>query len=806
MARIRADRHAFGWPGLEPRWTHGDKDGIGTAYSAASRIWFTVWNGIVTEVYYPTVDMPQMRDVQLLFTDGESFFHQETRYLESHIRRMPSCLGYRVEGKDPEGRYAYVKEIIADPHLPCLLQRVTVQANPEWLSRLKAYVLCAPHLDVGGSENNAFVVQSCGRELLMAEKNGTWLALMCSTPFSRLSVGYVGASDGWTDLSQGFQLDWQFDQALNGNVALTGEVELAAAQEFVVAIAFGNSQQRAIATLFQSLAQPFESQRSRFVEQWERTHKSHDALEDQSGDGGHLFHASYKLLLAHEDKAFQGAIVASLAIPWGQAKGDLEGEGGYHLVWTRDLVQCAGGLLAAGNVETPLRSLIYLATSQSDDGSFAQNFWVDGTPFWSGIQLDEVAFPILLAHKLWRSDGLRDFDPYPMVLKAAAYLIRQGPATRQERWEEAGGYSPSTLAVHIAALVCAANFAADRGDSDSERLLLQVADWLEANIEAWTVTNEGTLLEGVRRHYVRLNPFQPGDPLPVQDAGRLALTVNNRAEGLDRSYPAREIVDAGFLELVRYGIRAADDAIIRESIRVVDATLKVDTPSGTCWRRYNNDGYGQREDGGPFVGSGKGRGWPLLTGERGHYELASGSDARQHVRWLEGFATPTHLLPEQVWDEDDRPEQHLKRGRPTGSAVPLLWAHAEYIKLLRSVRDGRVFDLIPEVADRYIRNRSVLHNVQVWSIQHPSGSVQSGRTLRIHSENAFEVHSSLDNWATTTDTHSTSTNLGIDYCDIVIPDNQRVSLRFALFWTVARRWEGRDFEVACTEREGGSSQ
>ncbi len=447
-----------------------------------------------------------------------------------------------------------------------------------------------------------------------------------------------------------------------------------------------------------------------------------------------------------------------------------------------------------------------LLANRDHHRSFAQNFWVDGTPFWSGIQLDEVAFPILLGHKLWRSDGLRDFDPYPMVLKAAAYLIRQGPATRQERWEEAGGYSPSTLAVHIAALVCAASFAADRGDSNSELLLLQVADWLEANIETWTVTNEGTLLEGVRRHYVRLNPFQPGDSLPVGDAGRLALTVNNRAEGLDRSYPAREIVDAGFLELVRYGIRAADDAIIRESIRVVDATLKVDTPSGTCWRRYNNDGYGQREDGGPFVGSGKGRGWPLLTGERGHYELASGSDARQHVRWLEGFATPTHLLPEQVWDEDDRPEQHLKRGRPTGSAVPLLWAHAEYIKLIRSVRDGEVFDLIPEVAERYIRNRSVLHNVQVWSIQHPSASVQSGRTLRIHSENAFEVRSSLDNWATTTDTHSTSTNLGIDYCDIVIPDNQQVSLQFALFWTVARRWEGRDFEVACTERESGASQ
>ena len=256
------------------------------------------------------------------------------------------------------------------------------------------------------------------------------------------------------------------------------------------------------------------------------------------------------------------------------------------------------------------------------------------------------------------------------------------------------------------------------GDSDSAKFTLHVADWLEDNIETWTVTNEGTILEGVRRHYVRPNPFQSGDQLPLEDAGRLALKMSNRAEGLDRSYPAREIVDAGFLELVRYGVRASDDPVIGDSIRVVDAVLKIDTPSGTCWRRYNNDGYGQREDGGPFMGAGQGRGWPLLTGERGHYELAAGRDVERYIRWMEGFATPTHLIPEQVWDEDDRPAQHLRRGRPTGGAVPLLWAHAEYIKLLRSVREGRVFDLVPEVADRYIRNRQAPYKAQHWSIQH----------------------------------------------------------------------------------------
>lgn len=800
MASIRGNNHAFGGPGLEPRWTHGDKDGIGTAYSDASHIWFTIWNGIVTEVYYPTVDTPQLRDVQLLFTDGETFFHQETRHLQTQIQRIPYALGYQVNGQDPDGRYEYEKQIISDPHLPVLLLRAKITAGPEWQSRLKAYVLCAPHLQVGGAANNGYVIRSCGRELLMAEKNGTWLAMMSNVPFSRLSVGYVGESDGWTDLAHGYQFDWQFDQALNGNISLTGEWDVSKAQEYVLGIAFGDSQQRAIATLFQSLAQPFESQRERFVEQWQRTHKRHDPLEEHSGDDGLLFHSSYKLLLAHEDKIYQGAMVASLAIPWGEAKGDHDGAGGYHLVWTRDLVQSAMGLLAAGSIETPLRSLIYLATSQMTDGSFAQNFWVNGTPFWTGIQLDEVAFPILLAYRLWHLDGLRGFDPYPMVRCAAQFLIMQGPASRQERWEEASGYSPSTLAVHIAALACAAGFAADRGETEAAQSFLDYADWLEHNLEAWTVTHEGTLLDGVPRYYVRLNPTSPDGPIPAEDAGRGTVSLSNQLPGAPSSFPAREIVDAGFLELVRYGIRSADDPIVRDSLRVVDAHLKVETPSGTCWRRYNHDGYGQRPDGGPFLTAGQGRAWPLLTGERGHYELAAGQDISPYIHWLEGLATPTHLLPEQVWDEDDRPDQHLKCGRPTGAAVPLLWAHAEYIKLLRSKRDGAVFDLIPEVADRYIHHRPDYHKFQFWSIRHPAQFVERGHTLRIRSLVDFRVRYSLDNWATAIDKDSTQTQVGIPICDIPIPPDQpQESLRLTFFWHEAQHWEERDFEVAVVD-------
>jgi len=301
-----------------------------------------------------------------------------------------------------------------------------VEASPEILKKLKIYALLAPHLEVAGWGNNGYVINALGRSLLVAEREGTWLAMAASHPFSRASVGYVGKSDGWTDLADGFRMDWEFDQATDGNIALTGEIDLSQTQEFILGVAFGNSLHRATTTLVQSLAEPFDAQFRRFEEQWKRVDHSRRALEPFSGDGGKLYHASHRLLLAHEDKTFQGAMVASLAIPWGQAKGDKDGEGGYHLVWTRDMVQSALGLLAAGNVETPLRSLIYLAMSQAEDGSFAQNFWLDGTAFWSGIQLDEVALPILLAHRLQSEGALRGWILTPACSGQRAVSSRRG--------------------------------------------------------------------------------------------------------------------------------------------------------------------------------------------------------------------------------------------------------------------------------------------------------------------------------------------------------------------------------------------
>jgi glucoamylase len=788
-------RTAFGRPGIEPRWTHGGKDGVGTAYSSSSRIWFTLWNGIITEVYYPTVDHPQIRDLQYLITDGKTFFHEEKRHLKSKCERLSAhTLGYRCTNSDPGGRYIVVKEIITDPHLGCILQHTQLTGDEAFLSNLHFYALCAPHLQVGGWGNNGYVIEVAGQKILMARKKGMWLALGCTVPFSRASCGYVGCSDGWTDLADNFQMDWEFDQSPDGNIALTGELALSGLRDFTLGLAFGNTQHRAITTLFQALGVPFKEHHKRYTEQWDRSSARLTPLEKVSADRGNLYQSSFSLLRAHEDKSYPGAFIASLSIPWGEAKSDAA-QGGYHLVWTRDMVNSASAMLAAGDSVTPLRALIYLAVAQQKDGGFAQNFWVDGGPYWQGIQLDEVAFPILLAWQLHRQKALQDFDPYPMIARASAYLVQHGPVTQQERWEEAGGYSPSTLASNIAALICAACFFRERGDEPTAKFLEEYADFLDAHVESWTVTTQGSLVPGISRHYIRILPESVDNPHPEEDPNQGVLTIPNRPPNAQYKFPAKDIVDAGFLELVRYGIRKADDPLMIDSLRVVDTVLKVDTPFGPCWHRYNNDGFGQREDGGPFVNWGKGRAWPLLSGERGHYELAAGHDLKPLVSAMEGFSSSTGLLPEQVWDEKDRPEVYMLLGRPTGSAMPLMWAHAEYIKLLRSVSDGRVFDLVPEVSGRYISAPRNRQSFEVWKHNRQVRRVKNGHTLRIQVPAPFRLHWTCDEWHTAKDTPSTGTTLGIEFVDIPIAAAQRAPARFTFFWTKTNAWEGRDYLV-----------
>lgn len=587
-------------------------------------------------------------------------------------------------------------------------------------------------------------------------------------------------------------MDWEFDQALNGNVALMGEINVEP-REFTLGLAFGDSL-HAASTLFQSLKLPYQEQQQRYKKQWESACDRLIPLEKVSGDGGNLYHSSFSLLLAHEDKTYPGATIASLSIPWGEAKGDQD-RGGYHLVWTRDLVSSVSGLVAAGDTDTALRSLIYLATTQQESGGFAQNFWINGEPYWTGIQLDEVAFPILLAWLLHRENARANFDFYPTILRAAGYLIRHGPVTQQERWEENSGYSPSTLASNIAALICAAKFARERGDEATAQFVEEYADFLECHIEEWTVTTEGTLVPGIKQHYIRITPANVNDPYPNEDPNQGTLFISSRPPGTPNEFPAKEIVDGGFLQLVRYGIRKPDDPIVVDSIEVIDAVIKVDTLFGPCWHRYNHDGYGQQEDGSPYTSWGKGRAPPLLTGERGHYELAAGGDVKKYLQAIEGFASDTGLLPEQVWDEPDRPDVHMFLGQPTGSAMPLLWAHAEYIKLLRSSHDGKVFDSIPEVADRYLGDRSSCKSLEIWKFNRQVDKVKKGRTLRIQALSPFHLHWSKDNWQTVEDMPSKSTALGVDFADIPIASLQQEPIRFTFFWTVSGNWEQRNYTV-----------
>ena len=795
MVKLLQDNPAFGAPGIEPRWTHSNKSGVGTAYSTSSKIWFTLWKGIITEIYHPTIDQPQVRDLQYLISDNKSFFHEEKRDLNSKIELLWNReLGYRITNTAPNDSYTIIKEIITDPHINCVLQHTKLIGESSVLSQLKLYALCAPHLNISGWGNNGYVIEACGRKFLAANKGDKWLVMGATVPFTKLSCGYAGKSDGWQDLADNYQMDWEFERATDGNIGLTGELDLDRTKEFTLGIAFGDSLPSALSTLLQSLSVPFKEQKEKFREQWGRTCDNRLALEQYSHNDGNLYHSSISLLLSHEDKTYSGATIASMSFPWGEEKGDGD-RGGYHLVWTRDMVNSVTGLIAAGHTETAVRSLMYLVTCQHPDGSFAQNFWLNGEPYWKGMQLDEVAFPILLAKKLDEIDALPDFDVYLMIIRAAGYLIRSGPATQQERWEEDGGYSPSTLACNIAALICAAGFARQREDKVAAEYIEEYADFLKDHIEAWTVTTEGTLVPEIKRHFVRITPAKIDVHHPNEDPNNSTITLSARPPGTEsefsedksETFPTKEIVDAGFLLFVRYGIIAPGDPLIVDSLKVVDKILKVDTPYGPSWRRFNNDWYGQQEDGSAYQGVGVGRAWPLLTGERAQYELAAGHDVTPFIKAMEGFATDTGLLTEQIWDSEDVPDAHMYLGKPTGAAMPLMWAHAEYVKLLRSVQDRQVFDFIPEVGDRYLENYS-FQPIEVWKFHRQITTIDKGIKLRIQADKPFKLLWSNDSWHTKQEIESNSiTILNLDYVDIA---TDKLSLiEFTFFWIDSSEWE-----------------
>jgi glucoamylase len=802
MNMNRKEKFAFGWPGIEARWTSSAKSGVGTAFNVNSKVWYSISHGILNEIYYPQVDQACTRDISLIVTDGKDFFSEEKRSTSQHIKHIAKDVpGYRITNSCNQQNYNIVKEIICDPTRDSLLQRIQFFPLKRKREDFKLFILLAPHLGNSGSENTAWVGDYKGVPMLFAQRGDVSLAMACSVPWKKSSAGFVGASDGWQDLVRHKQMLWEFERAENGNVALTAEIDLEEIKHnsFVVALGFGRNPEEAGQRARASIAENFESVKSQFIFEWQKWQKQlYQTESSRKRLSTNYFNISATMLRVHESKRHPGGLIASLSIPWGYSKGD-DDLGGYHLVWPRDMVQTAGGLLAARAFEDARRVLNYLMVTQESDGHWAQNLWLDGKPFWHGIQMDQTALPIMLVGLVNRETEMAERDLkhfWPMIKKAAAYLVRYGPVTEQDRWEENAGYSTFTLAVEIASLLIAADFAELNNEPNVGKFLRETADSWNSNIERWTYVTGSDLAKfvGVDGYYVRINSEkkeQCADPCTD------LLTISNRPKG-ENICPASEMVSPDALALVRYGLRAADDPRILNTIKVIDATLKMDHPNfGPIWYRYNRDGYGEKADGSAFNGTGIGRPWPLLIGERGHYEVAAGNyeNAESLLKTLENYASETGLFPEQIWDTEDIPHMGLYFGRPSGAAMPLAWAHAEYLKLYRSIRSRRVFDMPVQAERRYLieKNGSDLY---IWNFNSKNSYFPKGKVLRLQTEADAVVRWSADNWLSYQDVNTADSGLGIHFADLPTADlAHQQEINFTFYWKNSCNWENKNYAL-----------
>jgi glucoamylase len=792
------ERFAPGWPGIPPRWTSSAKTGVGTALNLHSRVWFTLSHGIMNEIYFPRVDQACTRDQGLIITDGSSYFSDEKRHCTfENVPIEPGVPVYELTNTALDGRYRIEKEAFCDPYRNVVLQKVRFVPLQGTLGDYRMYALLAPHLANCGNGNTGWVGDYKGSPMLFAQRHSCALAFACSSPRKRMSVGFVGYSDSWQDLSRNFQMTWDYTRAENGNIALAAEIDLeAGGGEFVLAIGFGGIWSEAGEQARSSLLQPYDELRAQYVWEWKRFQQTLLKLDEPERERD-LYRASAAVLRSHESKDVVGGVIASLSIPWGFNKGD-EDLGGYHLVWPRDLVETALGFLAAGAEGDALRIMHYLEVTQEADGHWPQNMWLDGRPYWSGMQMDETAFPILLTDALRREAPfvLGDLKRWWLVVKrAAGFVLRNGPVTQQDRWEEDAGYSPFTLAVEVSSLLAAADLGEAVGEKDVAQYLREIADCWNDNIERWVYANNSDLAKqiGVDGYYVRIAP-------PDEDCAASPLQgfvpIKNRPieNGRER---AEHVVSPDSLALVRFGLRAWDDRRILNTVKVIDSLLRVKLPQGYCWYRYNGDGYGEHADGSAFDGTGVGRPWPLLAGERAHYELAAGRTeaAEALLRVMEFSTEGSRLLPEQVWDGTDIPAAELFPGKPSGSACPLVWAHSEYIKLRRSLRDKKIFDQPPQTVQRYLVEKKKSAHFS-WRFNNKCKSMPRGKKLRLDLMSAALVHWSFDGWKSAQDLRARDTGLGVYCADI--PSESLISgaeVIFTFYWEDEQRWEGRNYSV-----------
>jgi glucoamylase len=772
---------APGRPGISPTWCSSAKEIVGCSLGH-SRLWFSIGGGIVNEVYYPRIDIPQIRDLGFIVADDEGFW-VEVKRLNSH-KLITTAQGIpALEIVHQHQRFTLRLRVAPDSQRDVLLIDLELEGDPG----LRPYALLAPHLGGSGHNNHAEAGSYRGRQVLWAEQGPFGLALAAvdagqHDALRRTSAGYVGTSDGWQDFSHNKRMRWQFLHAGPGNVALTGELP----QRATLGLGFASSRESAATLAISALMRPFDEPWQQLHDEWSVWHKrclgqrefQHDipdSLRDQ-------FLASAMVLRVHQDKIYPGAMVASLSVPWGSSRDEI---GGYHLVWPRDLVESADALLALGAEEEARDILRYLIATQHADGHWYQNQWLGGKPYWQGIQLDEAAFPVLLAARLARINALQGIEVADMVSRALGFIACTGPISQQDRWEEDSGINAFTLSVCITALVEGAEWLEAKG----REFALALADYWNAHIEDWTAVYDTALARqiGVHGYYIRNAPTEL--PRALLDV----LAIKNRSQ--DPELTAEEQVGVDFLQLVRFGLRQPDDQLILDSVKVIDKLLKVDMPNGLSWHRYNGDGYGEHDDGAPFDGVGHGRAWPLLTGERGHYELAAGRDPLPYLEAMVAMCGPGGMLPEQVWDSAAIPARGLYPGQPSGSAMPLVWAHAEYIKLLISRQLEFPYDRPHAAWLRYFGKRPELTHA-IWLPQAPIQELGAGQSLLIGYPESCIIHWGLDGWQSIQDTAAQDTGLGLHVAELDTRALRAGTIDFTIRRIDTGEWLECDYAIA----------
>jgi glucoamylase len=780
-------QEAPGSPGIPPTWCSAAKEMVGCSLGA-SRVWFTIGGGILNEVYYPRVDIPQIRDLGFLIADGRGFW-VEVKRLEQHTLSIAAEGTPAVTIVHRHARFELTLRIAPCIQRDALLLRVQLQGDTD----LRPYALLAPHLGGTGHDNLAEVARCRGRRMLWAEQGPFALALAAvdghqGDAWGRASAGYVGHSDGWQDFARNGAMTWEHTNAGPGTVALIGELP----QDATLALAFASSKESAATLAVTALLEPFERNWTRLAEEW-NAWRARRRAQCQNWpmvppEIEREIEISAMVLRVHQDKTYPGTMVASLSVPWGNTRDEI---GGYHLVWARDLVECAGALLAIGAVGEARNILRYLIATQQPDGHWNQNQWLGGKSYWTGLQLDETAFPVLLAASLAERDALDGIEIEDMVRRALTSLAGTGPATQQDRWEEDAGINTFTLSVCIAALVCGAPYL----DPPARQLAYTIADYWNARIEDWAAARDTALAKqyGIEAYYVRVAP-----PEILSDAGAMDQLLPVKNWRADPNMRAWQQVGVDFLQLVRFGLREPADPVVLATVKLADALLRADLPTGTSWYRYTSDGYGEHADGAAYDGAGRGRPWPLLTGERGHYELAAGRDPLPYLTAMAAMASSGGMLPEQVWDASSIPQLGLAPGHATGSAMPLAWAHAEFVKLAVSRELKRPFDRPAAVWERYMGRRPPITRA-VWTPAAPVSRMPAGAPLLVCLPDAGRVRWSADGWRTTVEESAYYSGLGLHVAGL---ETSRLAPGTRLELTYQRevdgQWIGRNFTVEVT--------